>query len=50
VAVWKASTGPDHQDLVLASRIVGRKADVMTRDSLHKVLRARIEATALQVF
>ena len=33
-----------------ASRILGRKADIMTRDSLHKVLRARIEASALQVF
>ncbi len=33
-----------------ASRILGRKADIMTRDSLHKVLRPRIEASALQVF
>ncbi len=33
-----------------ASRILGRKADIMTRDSLHKVLRSRIEASALQVF
>jgi predicted nucleotidyltransferase len=33
-----------------ASRILGRKADIMTRDSLHKVVRARIEASALQVF
>jgi predicted nucleotidyltransferase len=32
------------------SRILGHKADIMTRDSLHKVLRARIEASALQVF
>jgi predicted nucleotidyltransferase len=32
------------------SRILGRTADIMTRDSLHKVLRARIEASALQVF
>ena len=32
------------------SRILGRKADIMTRDSLHKVLRPRIEASALQVF
>jgi hypothetical protein len=32
------------------SRILGRKADVMTRDSLHKVLRSRIEAAGLQVF
>jgi uncharacterized protein len=33
-----------------ASRILGRKVDIMTRDSLHKVLRSRIEAAALQVF
>jgi hypothetical protein len=33
-----------------AARILGRKADIMTRDSLHKVLRARIEATAVPVF
>jgi hypothetical protein len=33
-----------------ASRILGRKADIMTRDSLHKVLRSRIEASALRVF
>ncbi len=32
------------------SRILGRKADIMTRDGLHKVLRSRIEASALQVF
>ena len=29
-----------------ASRILRRKADIMTRDSLHKVLRSRIEASA----
>jgi predicted nucleotidyltransferase len=33
-----------------ASRILGRKADVMTRDSIHKVLRPRIEANAQRVF
>ena len=33
-----------------ACAILGRKADIMTRDSLHKVLRRRIEASALQVF
>jgi len=33
-----------------ASRILGHKADIMTRDSLHKVLRPGIEASALQVF
>ena len=32
------------------SRILGRKADIMTRDSLHKVLRRRIEDSAVQVF
>ena len=32
------------------SRILGLEADVMTRDSIHKVLRSRIEATALRVF
>src|SRR5580698_10092174 len=33
-----------------ASRILGCKADVMTRRSLHRVLRQDIEASALQVF
>jgi predicted nucleotidyltransferase len=33
-----------------ASAILGRKTDIMTRDSLHKVLRPQIEASALQVF
>jgi len=33
-----------------AVEILGRKTDIMTRDSIHKVLRARIEASALQVF
>ena len=33
-----------------AASILGRKTDIMTRDSLHKVLRSRIEASALQVF
>ncbi|MDB5403250.1 MAG: polymerase subunit beta [Rhodopila sp.] len=33
-----------------ASRILGRKADIMTRRSLHRVLRDRIEASALQMF
>ena len=32
------------------SEILGRKADIMTRDSLHKSLRARIESSALRVF
>jgi predicted nucleotidyltransferase len=30
--------------------ILGRDADVMTRRSLHPVLRAHIEASAMQVF
>lgn len=33
-----------------AAKILGCKADVMTRRSLHRVLRERIEASALQVF
>jgi predicted nucleotidyltransferase len=32
------------------SLILGREADIMTRDSLHKVLRHRIEASATQIF
>jgi predicted nucleotidyltransferase len=32
------------------SRVLGLATDVMTRDSIHKVLRPRIEATALRVF
>ena len=33
-----------------ASSILGCRADIMTRDSLHKTLRQRIEATAVRVF
>ncbi|MBI1867635.1 MAG: nucleotidyltransferase domain-containing protein [Methylocystis sp.] len=33
-----------------AACILGRKADIMTRDSLRKTLRRRIEATAVRVF
>ena len=33
-----------------ASSILGRKADLMTRDSLHRTLRQRIEAAAVLVF
>jgi|SRR5215471_21010489 len=33
-----------------AARILGCKADIMTRRSLHRVLRERIEASALKVF
>ena len=33
-----------------AARIVGRKTDIMTRRSLHPVLRDGIEASALQIF
>ncbi len=32
------------------THILGRKADITARDSLHKVLRPRIEAYAMQVF
>jgi predicted nucleotidyltransferase len=32
------------------SRILGHEADVMTRDSIHKVLRPSIQATALRLF
>jgi hypothetical protein len=34
----------------LASAILGQSADIMTRDSLHPVLRQRIEASALRIF
>ncbi len=30
--------------------ILGRNTDIMTRDSIHKLLRERIEATAVPVF
>ena len=30
--------------------ILGVKTDIMTRDSLHKILRQRIEASAVRVF
>jgi uncharacterized protein len=33
-----------------AARILGYRADIMTRRSLHRVLRQRIESSALQVF
>ncbi len=33
-----------------AAEILGRKTDIMTRGSLHPVLREQIEASALQVF
>ncbi len=33
-----------------AARILDRKTDIMTRDSIHRVLRERIEATAVPVF
>src|SRR5258708_7266328 len=32
-----------------ASRILGRKADIMTRRSLHRLLRDRIDTSAMQV-
>jgi uncharacterized protein len=33
-----------------AARILGCKADIMTRDSIHKMLRQQIEANAVPVF
>jgi uncharacterized protein len=33
-----------------AAAILGRKTDIMTRDSLHRTLREGIEATAVRVF
>jgi uncharacterized protein len=33
-----------------ASRILCRKTEIMTRDGIHKLLRAHIEATAVNVF
>ena len=33
-----------------AARILGRKTDIITRRSLHPLLKQRIEASALQVF
>jgi predicted nucleotidyltransferase len=33
-----------------AARILGRHADIMTRDSLHHLIRERVEASALQIF
>ena len=33
-----------------AADILQHKVDIMTRDSIHKTLRQKIEATALQVF
>jgi hypothetical protein len=33
-----------------AANILGRRTDIMTRDSLHKTLREAIEATAVRVF
>ena len=33
-----------------AAGILGGKTDIMTRDSLHKMLRQKIEASAVRVF
>ena len=33
-----------------AAEILGQRADIMTRDSLHRALRGKIEAGALRVF
>jgi hypothetical protein len=47
--------GNHHPDLLYylkeyAARILGRKADILTRDSLHETLWQGIEATAACVF
>ena len=34
----------------LATSVLGQKTDIITRDSLHKALRASIEASAVLVF
>jgi predicted nucleotidyltransferase len=33
-----------------AAGILGRPTDIMTRDSLHKAIRQRVEAAAVRVF
>jgi predicted nucleotidyltransferase len=33
-----------------ATRILGREADLMTRDGIHRMLRERIEKSAVRVF
>jgi predicted nucleotidyltransferase len=33
-----------------AASILGRKTDITTRDSLHRILRPQIEASAIRVF
>lgn len=33
-----------------AASILGRPADIMTRDSLHRAIRQQVEATAVRVF
>ena len=33
-----------------AASILGRKTDIMTRDSLHRMLREKIESAAVRVF
>lgn len=33
-----------------ATRILGQPADIMTRDSIHKLIRPRVEAEAISVF
>jgi hypothetical protein len=33
-----------------AADLLGRPTDIMTRDSLHKILRPAIEASAVRVF
>jgi hypothetical protein len=41
---------PVLQEVGRAASILGRKTDIMTRDSLHKTLRRQIEETAVRVF
>ncbi len=33
-----------------AARILGRRTEIMTRDSIHKRIRARVEADAVPIF
>jgi len=34
----------------ITTEILGQKADIMTRDSLHPMLKSRIESSSLRVF
>ena len=37
-------------DIKERATILGRRADIMTRDSIHRMLRLRIEQSAVPVF